>query len=49
MDKYSVVRETPTAVAPTSRLTLLGLWRIVGGAMIEGENVEVEKRGKWGE
>ena len=46
MDKYSVVRQTPTAVAPTGRLTLLGLWRIVGGAMIEGENVEVEKREK---
>ena len=32
MDKYSVVRQTPTVVAPTSRLTLLGLWRIVGVA-----------------
>ena len=49
IDKCSVATQTPTTAAPTSRLTLLGLWRIVGGAMMEGENVEVEKRGKLGE
>ena len=31
IDKYSLAGQTPTAAAPTIRLTLLGLWRIVGG------------------
>ena len=45
MDKYSLVKQTPTTIALTSRLTLLVFWRIVWGAMIEGENVEVEREG----